>query len=132
MKALKAKLNAPDDNPTAYVRSQDMLKALGDGTLTVTDPVNGKSVGAWDPDVKGSQREKAQTTTKSNWSAFLDAHLKRGNDGAFVRSADGNYIDKVTGKNALFTELDGHYYYMTWPAAAKDGASSTAAGGSQK
>ncbi|QWW72310.1 hypothetical protein [Rhizobium sp. WYJ-E13] len=125
MKALKAKLTAPEDDPTAYIRSQDMLKALSDGALTVTDPVTGKTIDAWDPDVKGSHPQKAQTTTKSNWSAFLDAHLKRGSDGAFVRSTDGNYIDKSTGENALFTELDGRYYYMTWPAATKEATSSS-------
>jgi len=128
MKALKTKLKAPEDDPTAYIRSQDMLRAMGDGALKVTDPITGKTIDAWDPDVKGSHPQMSQTTTKNNWSDFLDAHLKRASDGAFIKSADGNYIDKSTGENALFTELNGRYYYMSWPAPAQEATSSSQAG----
>jgi hypothetical protein len=122
MTALKDKLSQAGDDPASYINSQDMLQALKDGTLKITDPVNGETIIGWDPSVKGATANKPETADKDEWSAFLNEHLKRGPDGSFERSKNGAYIDAKTGENAYFGKVNGKYYYFTWPAEGAAGA----------
>lgn len=120
MAALKDKLSQAGDDPLSYINSQDMLKALKDGTLKIIDPVNGEAITGWDPSVKGASANSPDKIEKDEWSSFLKEHLKRGSDASFERSKDGAYIDAKTGENAYFGKVNGKYYYFTWRSDKAD------------
>ncbi|MBP2443752.1 hypothetical protein [Rhizobium leguminosarum] len=100
-------------------KAHDMLAALEASTLNITDPTQGVSIAAWDVD----DSDEANTESKvgkdidvSGWSDFLDAHLERGSDGAFVKES-GSYVDQTNDSNAFFGLIGSNYYYLSWPQA---------------
>ncbi|MBX5171563.1 hypothetical protein HJB84_17115 [Rhizobium sp. NZLR1b] len=100
-------------------KAHDMLAALEAGTLTISDPTQGVSIASWDVD----DADEAETQSKdgkeidvSGWSDFLDAHLERGADGAFVKE-NGSYVDQTNDSNAFFGLIGSNYYYLSWPQA---------------
>jgi hypothetical protein len=112
-------------------QAQAMLDAIAKGTLTVSDPTAGQSVTAWDPDAKDETDTTSKDPTKidtQGWNDFLNAHLKRGSDGAFVKNSDGSYTDKVTGQEAYFGQVGNRFYYISWPAASATTSSGAGAG----
>jgi len=114
MTKLKSRLTDGGSDPVSYVNNQEMLKALKDGTLSVTNPATGETVTAYDPSgAKGTA--KPDKGDAKAWNKFLDEHLKKDANGSFAKSADGSYIDAKTGQNAYFDKIDGSYYYFTWP-----------------
>ncbi len=117
MKALTAKLKASVNDPVNGKQSQAMLAAIKNGTLSVSDPTKGVAIHAWNPDDKNSKAAKPTKIEQGNWNDFLKDHLKRGDGGSgLTRTSDGSYIDKPTGQYAFFGNLNGKYYYVTWPA----------------
>ncbi|KRB55263.1 hypothetical protein ASE04_06045 [Rhizobium sp. Root708] len=114
MTKLKVRLGDSSSEPMSYVNNQEMLKALKDGTLTVTNPATGETVSAYEPN-STNHASKPEKGDPKAWNKFLDEHLKRDAKGNFVKSADGSYIDAKTGQNAYFEKVDGSYYYFTWP-----------------
>lgn len=116
MKALTAKLKASVNDPVNGKQAQAMLTALKNGTLSVSDPTKGVEIDAWNPDDKTSKAAKPEKIATDNWNEFLKDHLKRSDKGSFIRTSDGSYVDKPTGQNAFFGNLNGKYYYVTWPA----------------
>lgn len=119
MQNLKAKLSTAGDDPAQYLRARSMMDALERGRLKVLDPTQGKSVSAWDPSQKNAKATTATEIAKTNWVDFLNAQLKRSDDGALSKDGNGSYIDKATGGNAYFGRVAGKYYYVTWPAETK-------------
>ncbi|EJC81266.1 hypothetical protein Rleg4DRAFT_2941 [Rhizobium leguminosarum bv. trifolii WSM2297] len=100
-------------------KAHDMLAALAAGTLTVADPTQGVSITAWDvddPDEADTESRAGKEIDVSGWSDYLDAHLERGADGAFVKQ-NGSYIDQTTDSNAFFGLIGSNYYYLSWPQA---------------
>ncbi|MFS8144852.1 hypothetical protein [Rhizobium sp. BR 249] len=100
-------------------KAHDMLAALEAGTLTISDPTQGVSIAAWDvddPDEAGENKTGKEIDV-SGWSDFLDAHLERGSDGAFVKE-NGSYVDQTNDSNAFFGLIGSNYYYLSWPQAA--------------
>lgn len=100
-----------------------MLAALEAGTLKVSDPVNGVEITAWnvgDSAEKDTTQKDGTDIGRDGWSAFLREHLKRGENVAYARTADGSYIDAVTGANAWFGNVGSTWYYLSWnaPSAA--------------
>src|SRR5262249_46329360 len=96
-----------------------------DGKLKITDPVSGQTVTGWDP-TTAAKPNQAEQVDKDGWNEFLKDHLKRGDNGSFVKSESGTYVDAATGDDALFRQIDCRYYYFTWPAdGAVAGKSST-------
>ncbi|MGO7976176.1 hypothetical protein ACC705_35260, partial [Rhizobium ruizarguesonis] len=69
-------------------------------TLTITDPTQGVSVNACDvddPDEADTESKAGKDIDVSGWSYFLDAHLERGADGAFVKengSSDNSSLSR--------------------------------------
>jgi hypothetical protein len=114
MAKLKDQLTTGGSSPMNYVNNQQMLKAMKDGTLTVTNPATGETVTAYEPD-GNKPAAKPDKGDPMAWNKFLDEHLKRDANGNFAKSADGSYIDAKTGQNAYFDKIDGNYYYFTWP-----------------
>ncbi|ANL35762.1 MULTISPECIES: hypothetical protein [Rhizobium] len=101
-------------------KAHNMLAALEAGTLTISDPTQGVSVAAWDvddPDEADTESKAGKAIDVSGWSDFLNAHLERGSDGAFVKE-NGSYIDQTTDSNAFFGLIGSNYYYLSWPQAA--------------
>ncbi|OWO92730.1 hypothetical protein B5E41_21890 [Rhizobium esperanzae] len=101
-------------------KALDMLAALEAGTLTISDPTQGVSIPAWDvddPDEADTESKAGEAIDISGWSDFLDAHLERGSDGAFVKE-NGNYVDQTNDSNAFFGLIGSNYYYLSWPQAA--------------
>ncbi|KKZ88263.1 hypothetical protein B5K05_20620 [Rhizobium phaseoli] len=101
-------------------KAHNMLAALEAGTLTISDPTQGVSVAAWDgddPDEADTERKAGKAIDVSGWSDFLNAHLERGSDGAFVKE-NGSYVDQTTDSNAFFGLIGSNYYYLSWPQAA--------------
>ncbi|RFB90168.1 hypothetical protein B5K11_19060 [Rhizobium leguminosarum bv. trifolii] len=101
-------------------KAHDMLAALEAGTLTITDPTQGVSIAAWDvddPDEADTEGKAGKQVDTSGWSDFLDAHLARGADGAFVKE-NGTYVDQTNDSNAYFGLIGSNYYYLSWPQAA--------------
>lgn len=97
-----------------------MLAALEAGTLTISDPTQGVSIPAWDvddPDEADTEGKAGEAIDISGWSDFLDAHLERGSDGAFVKE-NGSYVDQTNDSNAFFGLIGSNYYYLSWPQAA--------------
>ncbi|CAN7552380.1 hypothetical protein [Rhizobium leguminosarum] len=100
-------------------KAHDMLAALEAGTLTITDPTQGVAVNAWDvddPDEADTESKAGKDIDVSGWSDFLDAHLERGADGAFVKE-NGSYVDQTNDSNAFFGLIGSNYYYLSWPQA---------------
>ncbi|EJT03993.1 hypothetical protein [Rhizobium sp. CCGE 510] len=100
-------------------KAHDMLAALEAGTLTITDPTQGVSIAAWDvddPDAADTESKAGKAIDVSGWSDFLDAHLERGSDGAFVKE-NGSYVDQTNDSNAFFGLIGSNYYYLSWPQA---------------
>ncbi|WHO74243.1 hypothetical protein [Rhizobium sp. BT03] len=98
-------------------KAHDMLAALEAGKLTITDPTQGVSIAAWDvddPDEADTESKAGKQVDVSGWSDFLDAHLERGADGAFVKE-NGSYVDQTTDSNAFFGLIGSDYYYLSWP-----------------
>ncbi|PDT16727.1 hypothetical protein CO670_10520 [Rhizobium sp. J15] len=101
-------------------KAHDMLAALEAGTLTISDPTQGVSVTAWDvddPDEADTESKAGEAIDVSGWSDFLNAHLERGSDGAFVKE-NGSYVDQTNDGNAFFGLIGSNYYYLSWPRAA--------------
>ncbi|ANL48356.1 hypothetical protein AMC87_CH03720 [Rhizobium phaseoli] len=101
-------------------KAHNMLAALEAGTLTISDPTQGVSVAAWDvddPDEADTESKAGRAIDVSGWSDFLNAHLERGSDGAFVKE-NGSYVDQTTDSNAFFGLIGSNYYYLSWPQAA--------------
>ncbi|MBX5131770.1 hypothetical protein HJB80_03565 [Rhizobium lentis] len=101
-------------------KAHDMLAALEAGTLTISDPTQGVSVPAWDiddPDEADTESKAGEAIDVSGWSDFLDAHLERGSDGAFVKE-NGSYVDQTNASHAFFGLIGSNYYYLSWPQAA--------------
>ncbi|PDT31673.1 hypothetical protein CO660_02725 [Rhizobium sp. L9] len=101
-------------------KAHDMLAALEAGTLTISDPTQGVSVPAWDiddPDEADTESKPGEAIDVSGWSDFLDAHLERGSDGAFVKE-NGSYVDQTNASHAFFGLIGSNYYYLSWPQAA--------------
>jgi hypothetical protein len=119
MRNLKAKLSLAGDDPAQYLRARAMVGALERGALQVTNPTQGKTINAWDPNQKKATPTTATDTAKTNWVDFLNTQLKRSEDGALSKDGNGSYVEKATGKNAYFGRVAGKYYYVTWPAETK-------------
>ncbi len=115
MTALKKTIVNDDENAQSAAKSKAILAALKDGTLAVVDPFKGEKVNAWDPTSKDATAGKTEKVTKATWSAFLNEHLKKDSNGAFLKLKDGAYVDAKTGENAYFTKVNGRDYYLTWP-----------------
>ncbi|MEB3045108.1 hypothetical protein [Rhizobium mulingense] len=101
-------------------KAHDMLAALEAGTLTISDPTQGVSVAAWDvddPDETDTESKVGRTIDVRGWSEFLNAHLERGSDGAFIKE-NGSYVDQTTEGNAFFGLIGSNYYYLSWPQTA--------------
>ncbi|MDK4732523.1 hypothetical protein [Rhizobium sp. CNPSo 3490] len=101
-------------------KAHDMLAALEAGTLTISDPTQGVSVPTWDiddPDEADTESKAGEAIDVSGWSDFLDAHLERGSDGAFVKE-NGSYVDQTNASHAFFGLIGSNYYYLSWPQAA--------------
>ncbi|MGV8936056.1 MAG: hypothetical protein ACOH2J_02975 [Allorhizobium sp.] len=95
-----------------------MLKALAEGTLTVMDAASGVKITAWDADSAGDRNTatgRATAIDRSGWSPFLKSHLTRGSDAAYVKTADGSFVDTPTGEHAFFGTVGSEYVYLTWP-----------------
>jgi hypothetical protein len=120
MRSLKDSLEEMADTAAGKKQADAMLAALKAGILTVTDPVSGQKIAAWDVDDekhKDTTSGAATTIATNNWSDFLKERLKRGEDVSYAKSSDGSYIDKTTGENAYFGTVGSKYYYLSWPAA---------------
>jgi hypothetical protein len=120
MRSLKDSLEEMADTAAGKKQADAMLAALKAGTLTVTDPVSGQKIAAWDVDDekhKDTTSGAATTIATNNWSDFLKERLTRGEDVSYAKSSDGSYIDKTTGENAYFGTVGSKYYYLSWPAA---------------
>ena len=119
MRNLRAKLSLAGDDPAQYLRARSMMSALERGALQVSNPTQGKTIHAWDPNQKNAKPTTATDITKTNWVDFLNTQLKRSEDGALSRDGSGSYVDKATGKHAYFGRVAGKYYYVTWPSETK-------------
>jgi hypothetical protein len=120
MRSLKDSLEEMADTAAGKKQADAMIAALKAGTLTVTDPVSGQKIAAWDVDDekhKDTTSGAATTIATNNWSDFLKERLTRGEDVSYAKSSDGSYIDKTTGENAYFGTVGSKYYYLSWPAA---------------
>ncbi|WEA59378.1 hypothetical protein [Rhizobium sp. BJ04] len=101
-------------------KAHDMLAALEAGTLTISDPTQGVSIAGWDvddPDEADTESKAGKAIDVSGWSDFLDTHLARGADGAFVKE-NGSYVDQTNDSSAYFGLIGSDYYYLSWPQAA--------------
>lgn len=119
MRNLRVKLSMAGDDPAQYLRARSMVSALESGRLQVSDPTQGKSINAWDPNQKNAKPTTATDIAKTNWVDFLNSELKRSEDGALSKDGSGSYVDKTSGKQAYFGRVAGKYYYVTWPADTK-------------
>ncbi|MCS4241581.1 hypothetical protein M2418_001092 [Rhizobium sp. BIGb0125] len=131
MRSLKDSLEEMADTAAGKKQADAMLAALKAGTLTVTDPVSGQKIAAWDVDDekhKDTTSGAATTIATNNWSDFLKERLTRGEDVSYAKSSDGSYIDKTTGENAYFGTVGSKYYYLSWP----DANANTPASGTDK
>jgi cation transport regulator ChaC len=117
MAMLKQQLQAAVESEGDSGNAAEMLAALEAGTLTVTDPVEGVSISAWDvddPDEADTTSKAGQTIDTDGWNGFLNDRLERNSNGTFAKE-NGNYIDKATGNYAYFGQIGSSYYYLTWP-----------------
>jgi hypothetical protein len=123
MEGLKKKLEEMAEEPGSAARGKEMLAALKAGTLTVSDPINGISIKAWDVDNKEIKTDPTKLGVKietEGWTSYLKSNLARGADAAFVRTPEGYHVDKGTGNSAYFGTVGTEYAYFTWskPKAA--------------
>jgi len=117
MTSLKKKLQALAEETATAEQAKEMLSALEKGTLTVSDPLNGVQMTAWDPSDENDVTTQARTQIESmGWSEFLKQRLER-EGGSYVRSSTGAYTDATSGSNAFFGSVGDHYYYLTWSKA---------------
>jgi hypothetical protein len=105
-------------------KAHEMLAALKEGSLTITDPVNGMTIKAWDVDAVGMKDVKSMQGSAirpSNWSDFLSKNLKRDFGLSFTKR-DGNYVDKATDQSVAFAVTNGTKTYVSWtkPVVAPD------------
>lgn len=117
MEMLKQQLQKVVDSEGESSNAAEMLAALEAGTLTVTDPVEGVSITAWDvddPDEADTTGKAGQTIDSDGWNGFLSDRLERSSNGTFAKE-NGNYVDKTTGNYAYFGQIGSSYYYLTWP-----------------
>lgn len=120
MAGMKQSLDDMAETAGTSTQAKSMLAALEAGTLTVTDPLSGVTIKAWDTDSAGEKDTESKigtATEKSGWSAFFEAHLSRGSGAAFTKTTEGSYVDKITGDNAYFGTVGSQYVYLTWPQA---------------
>ncbi|MDO1582045.1 hypothetical protein [Rhizobium oryzicola] len=118
MQGLKAKISDMSKDPNTKDQADQMMKALQNGTLTITDAETGQQVKAWDPGSKTATPQRATSTPKTDWGSFLRDHLTRESGGRYVRDASGSNIERSTGNSAYFGTLNDNYYYMTWKPQA--------------
>ena len=121
MAGLKTKLQdmAETDQGSGNLGA-DMLEALADGSLTVTDAEIGVTITAWDvsdPEERLTRRKPGDTFARESWTSFLRTHLKRGSDATFEQTETGAYIDVANGGNAYFGRVGDHNVYLNWPSA---------------
>lgn len=116
MDGLKARLEEMTTSGDAALKAKEMLAALEDGTLTVTDAVNGRQIKAWDAEGEEGDRT-ADEIARTDWSSFLKSQLSRDKTGGYELTETGAHIDKTTGESASFLTVDGTYVYVTWPTA---------------
>ncbi len=119
MAMLKKQLEEAAEKEGTEGTAHDMLTALENGTLTVSDPTQGISITAWDvdnPDEADTESKPGTDIDASGWNDFLNAHLKRGDDASFVKQGN-HYVDQVDNSNAYFGQIGSDFYYMTWPQA---------------
>ncbi|MBP1849848.1 hypothetical protein [Rhizobium halophytocola] len=123
MQSLKDKLEEMLNTADGKQQAQEMLEALSNGTLTVTDAAAGTTVTAWDGAGDTASADKTATrTTPADWTAFLRSALTRNSDATYLRGETGAYVDSTTGKSAYFGMVGGTYAYITWPQADTAGA----------
>lgn len=128
MASLKALLEEQAQNAATSTQAEAMLSALEDGRLTVTDPLVGVSIAAWDVAAEGEKNttNKPGSETKvSGWSEFLREHLKRDETLSYAKSSEDSYIDSITGDNAYFGTVGNTYYYLTWTKPTGDAESTS-------
>lgn len=125
MSSLKDRIEAMQQSQDTAAMGDDMMTALENGTLTVTDPTSGEEITAWDPDDSDATASQATPVDETDWSSFLKDHLARANDGKYVRNDDGSHQDKQTGDSAYFGMVNDNYVYMTWTDASSTGSTST-------
>ncbi len=97
------------------VKAKEMLSALEDGTLVVTDAPSGRQVTAYLPDEESTDRDGGSVAV-SDWSNFLKSNLSRERTGGYQLTDSGAHVDRTTGKSASFITVGGIYVYLTWPA----------------
>lgn len=120
MTGLKAQLKTLAADPATSSQAKAMLAALEAGTLSVTDPVEGVAIKAWDVDAKAEKETTKKSGTEietAGWSDFLKENLKRTDGASYAKGTDGSYIDTKTGDNAFFGTVGDRYYYLTWTQA---------------
>lgn len=119
MANLKEMLEEMAETAGSEAQGKAMLAALKAGTLTVTDPVEGVQITAWDVDAKAEADTKSKATSAidaDGWSTFLKEHLTRTEKATYARNTDGSYVDKVTKQSAWFGTIGSTYYYLSWKA----------------
>jgi len=119
MAMLKKQLEEAAEREGTDGTAHDMLAALENGTLTISDPTQGVSITAWDvdnPDEADTDSKPGTDIEASGWNDFLNAHLKRGDDASFVKQGD-HYVDKIDNSSAHFGQIGLNFYYLTWPQA---------------
>lgn len=114
MTSLKRKLEEMQSSADGALKAKEMLAALEDGTLTITDAPAGLQLTAWDPDGAEGDKTATQIAT-SDWSSYLKSSLGREKTGGYALTESGAHIDKTTGNNASFFSVDDLYVYATWP-----------------
>jgi hypothetical protein len=120
MSGLKQKLEDMASAPGGSQQAKSMLAALDAGTLVVSDPPAAVMIRAWDSDSVQENNTTGRTGEKieqTGWSSFLKSHLARGDSGAYSKTAEGSYIDAVTGGSAYFGTVGSAYVYLSWPQA---------------
>lgn len=118
MTGLKQKLEDMAGVAGTSKQATSMLAAFEAGTLTVTDPVKGITIKAWDVDNAAEKETTSKTGDASEttgWSQFLKSHLTRGDTAAYAKTAEGSYIDASTGDSAYFGTIGSGYVYLSWP-----------------
>lgn len=127
MSTLKQKIEALQASPDTKDMGDSMMKALDNGTLTVTDASSGEQITAWDPDNSDATTSTATSIDQTDWSSYLKEHLARDSDGRYSRNADDSQVDKVTGDSSYFGMINDNYYYLSWSGASSDSTATTAA-----
>lgn len=124
MGGLKQKLEEMATAAGTSKQAKSMLAALEAGTLTVTDPLKGVTLTAWD--IKNAQEKNTPSKPgkhiePSGWSQFLKANLTLGNTGGYARSSDGSYVDQADNTSSYFGTVGSQYVYLSWPQSSSSG-----------